>query len=52
LHFFKRIDLAEVFPAGISRKLVKNWILEPSVVKFRGILKYFQVWGSFQQVPR
>ena len=31
------------------RKLVKNWILEPFIVKFRGRMNYFQVWGSFQQ---
>ena len=41
--------MAEVFPAGISQKLVKNWILEPFVVRFWQILKYFQVWGFFQK---
>jgi hypothetical protein len=49
LRFFKRINLALVLCGALWRKLVKNWILEPFVAKFRQILNYIQVMGSFQQ---
>jgi hypothetical protein len=48
LCFFKRINLALVLCGAMWQKLVKNWILEPFVLKFRQILKYFQVWFEAQ----
>ena len=44
--FSKKSTCLCVSIGGNRRKLVKNRILEPFLVKFIGILKYFQIWGS------
>ena len=41
LRFLKKNDLALVLAGALWRKLAKNQILEPFIVKFRQILTYF-----------
>jgi hypothetical protein len=52
LRFFIGINLALVLCGSLWCELVKNWILEPFVVKFTQTLNYFQVWSIILQVPQ
>ena len=41
--FFQKDQLGIGLPERNGRKWVKNWILEPYLVKYRLVLVYFQV---------